>query len=342
MASKAKKGTEAGAVCAGCGAEGAKLRCSRCQTPWYCGSECQKKDWRGGHKTKCGEIVAAREKAAAVAATPPSPPPASAAPECTCPVCGDSIDYKNDCASACLLCFTLFCMDCSKGVVKYGCIREDGIIPCPMCRGNLAMSIFERIKKTIPFMMKGPYDDPVKEGARCIKANVLVTDVMLYQLMVERGLGSISDAVREKATKVLKGAIAQIAVVAASVCPQFVANTASATAKRVVWEYLANHAVTGALVSMFEVARAHGLGLYGQPVDLRKARVLLTRTAANGVLVLQCLGIEPSLFGRFNDAELTQAFTMHGALIVQRSALIYVAKKGLKLAVDDSLETRDL
>ena len=44
--------------CCRCGASQPKLRrCSKCKGVWYCGPECQKKDWVAGHKTVCGKKV---------------------------------------------------------------------------------------------------------------------------------------------------------------------------------------------------------------------------------------------------------------------------------------------
>lgn len=40
--------------CSGCG-KAATQRCSRCKNQWYCGRECQVKQWKG-HKTICDII----------------------------------------------------------------------------------------------------------------------------------------------------------------------------------------------------------------------------------------------------------------------------------------------
>lgn len=42
-------------LCAVCSTQ-ARFRCSKCQRVWYCGRECQVKDWKGGHKGKCGKM----------------------------------------------------------------------------------------------------------------------------------------------------------------------------------------------------------------------------------------------------------------------------------------------
>ena len=44
--------------CFRCGLQQPKLRrCSKCKTVWYCGPDCQKKDWVAGHKINCGKKV---------------------------------------------------------------------------------------------------------------------------------------------------------------------------------------------------------------------------------------------------------------------------------------------
>ena len=45
--------------CFRCGLQKSKLRrCSKCKGVWYCGPECQKKDWVAGHKNDCGKKTA--------------------------------------------------------------------------------------------------------------------------------------------------------------------------------------------------------------------------------------------------------------------------------------------
>ena len=40
--------------CAECGATDKKLlRCGRCKNAWYCSLECQRKNWKTGHKDRC-------------------------------------------------------------------------------------------------------------------------------------------------------------------------------------------------------------------------------------------------------------------------------------------------
>lgn len=46
--------------CVECGKKGADQRCSRCQFRWYCGSECQRKDWKR-HKEECSTFCENRE-----------------------------------------------------------------------------------------------------------------------------------------------------------------------------------------------------------------------------------------------------------------------------------------
>lgn len=47
-------------VCAGCSKTRLKdpalklKRCSACQLAWYCGKECQKRDWKAHRKEQCG------------------------------------------------------------------------------------------------------------------------------------------------------------------------------------------------------------------------------------------------------------------------------------------------
>ncbi|KAH0576461.1 MYND finger domain-containing protein [Spironucleus salmonicida] len=35
----------------------ARSRCSKCKKIWYCGRECQLKDWKSGHKKTCGQVL---------------------------------------------------------------------------------------------------------------------------------------------------------------------------------------------------------------------------------------------------------------------------------------------
>jgi hypothetical protein len=41
------------AVCAACGSPAAALRCGGCREAFYCGKDCQRSDWRAGHKAAC-------------------------------------------------------------------------------------------------------------------------------------------------------------------------------------------------------------------------------------------------------------------------------------------------
>jgi hypothetical protein len=35
----------------------ARQKCSKCQEAYYCSYECQKADWKAGHKTECAEVI---------------------------------------------------------------------------------------------------------------------------------------------------------------------------------------------------------------------------------------------------------------------------------------------
>ncbi|KZW01903.1 hypothetical protein EXIGLDRAFT_829805 [Exidia glandulosa HHB12029] len=49
------------AVCEQAAAEdGRLLRCSQCRTVAYCSKECQKTDWKRGHKLECGNFLASK------------------------------------------------------------------------------------------------------------------------------------------------------------------------------------------------------------------------------------------------------------------------------------------
>ena len=51
------------ASCANCGTQGVVLkRCGGCRQFAYCGAECQKAAWRGGHKTTCGKPLMSPEE----------------------------------------------------------------------------------------------------------------------------------------------------------------------------------------------------------------------------------------------------------------------------------------
>ena len=56
-------------LCAACGAKPEKrLMCAGCNKVCYCSKECQKKDWKAGHKALCKKIqavVAAKAEAGA-------------------------------------------------------------------------------------------------------------------------------------------------------------------------------------------------------------------------------------------------------------------------------------
>lgn len=40
-------------VCNGCGQTGCKALCAKCKQVWYCGADCQRKDWTDRHKEDC-------------------------------------------------------------------------------------------------------------------------------------------------------------------------------------------------------------------------------------------------------------------------------------------------
>ena len=49
--------------CCRCGLQRPKLRrCSKCKQVWYCGPDCQKKDWVAGHKITCGKKKVEKEQ----------------------------------------------------------------------------------------------------------------------------------------------------------------------------------------------------------------------------------------------------------------------------------------
>jgi hypothetical protein len=48
-------------TCSGCGTPGSGFKkCGRCKTACYCSAECQKKDWKAGHKLQCSTDVYSR------------------------------------------------------------------------------------------------------------------------------------------------------------------------------------------------------------------------------------------------------------------------------------------
>jgi hypothetical protein len=48
-------------TCSGCGTPGSGFKkCGRCKTACYCSAECQKKDWKAGHKLECSTDVDSR------------------------------------------------------------------------------------------------------------------------------------------------------------------------------------------------------------------------------------------------------------------------------------------
>lgn len=48
--------------CDGCGATMADWKgCAACKSRYYCGEECQKKDWESGHKNACAKLMKARK-----------------------------------------------------------------------------------------------------------------------------------------------------------------------------------------------------------------------------------------------------------------------------------------
>eukprot|EP00931_Biecheleriopsis_adriatica_P012192 TRINITY_DN113310_c0_g1_i1.p1 TRINITY_DN113310_c0_g1~~TRINITY_DN113310_c0_g1_i1.p1 ORF type:complete len:143 (-),score=34.21 TRINITY_DN113310_c0_g1_i1:164-571(-) len=48
--------------CAWCQKPGAVLQCGRCRSKTYCGRDCQRADWRDGHKEACRVAQAAESK----------------------------------------------------------------------------------------------------------------------------------------------------------------------------------------------------------------------------------------------------------------------------------------
>ena len=55
--------------CAVCRSRGDLHRCSGCKAVWYCSSECQRKDWKTGHKKTCQSTAGAKKKTSAGAKT---------------------------------------------------------------------------------------------------------------------------------------------------------------------------------------------------------------------------------------------------------------------------------
>ena len=49
-------------VCASCGTDGAKKKCSVCRSAWYCTSECQRRHWKAGHKKACPKLQSLRQQ----------------------------------------------------------------------------------------------------------------------------------------------------------------------------------------------------------------------------------------------------------------------------------------
>ena len=45
-------------TCDGCGADGARLRCGRCKSAFYCSRACQAAAWTKGHKRACPRLAA--------------------------------------------------------------------------------------------------------------------------------------------------------------------------------------------------------------------------------------------------------------------------------------------
>ena len=109
-------------VCEECGAEGAKLRCTKCKSCYYCSKGCQNKNWRGIHKRVCSTdpqqrpfvpVEMALERALTRQRPAEVPPPT----EATCYIClenGAEKPLLRGCA----------CRGDSAGYVHFDCLAS--------------------------------------------------------------------------------------------------------------------------------------------------------------------------------------------------------------------------
>ena len=129
MPSKKKKG-EVTSVrdCSYCGAtegsvDGSPVHktCGRCQATFYCGQECQKKHWRGGHKHVC---IAPEERKASQ-----QPDSKAAAEGDECCICLEVITEDQ---KLILDCGHIYHVECINQLRKMGVQQV-----CPLCRSDL-------------------------------------------------------------------------------------------------------------------------------------------------------------------------------------------------------------
>ena len=75
-------------LCAACGKEDPTKTCGRCKTTKYCSVECQREDWKAGHRRECVPVTAkagnAKAKAGNAKAKPATAKPAANAGTGTC------------------------------------------------------------------------------------------------------------------------------------------------------------------------------------------------------------------------------------------------------------------
>ena len=128
--------------------------CGKCKITFYCGTECQKKHWKGGHKKHCKtpeERSVAKAQAEAAASSSSGAAAEERDPDKECAICFDDL---SDSPSPTLPCSHRFHASCVDELRKAG-VQE----VCPLCRAKLpataekmfgdGCTIFSAIKKRV-------------------------------------------------------------------------------------------------------------------------------------------------------------------------------------------------
>ena len=130
MPPKKKKGGGVASIrdCANCGAQEGSVdgspvhkTCGRCQIPYYCGTGCQKKHWKSGHKQVC---IAPEDRKASQQLDSKA-----AAEGDECCIC---LEVMNEDKKLILDCGHVFHQECINQLRKMG-VRQ----VCPLCRADL-------------------------------------------------------------------------------------------------------------------------------------------------------------------------------------------------------------
>jgi Flp pilus assembly protein TadD len=160
-------------ICECCHKEGGARRCGRCRESWYCGTACQRKAWKAGHKHKC--VKADQDKA--MAATGGAAKQAATASGEECVICMDVLKNPQT-----MPCGHRFCRVCVDGMRANGVGKEQ---VCPLCRGPMpdaegvylqAAKLLTRFNRVLEAESQPPWVEEVRSKAAALCREALSID----------------------------------------------------------------------------------------------------------------------------------------------------------------------